>query len=89
MKKLIEDALREINEDLESKELENITDETPIFEILDSMAILDLILELESRLQKKYGKYIQIADETIMDSKKTPFKTFKALQQFLEGKLDG
>jgi len=89
MKQLLKEAIKEINEDLEIKELENITDDTPLFELLDSMAVLDLILELESKLQEKYGKYIQIADETIMDSNKTPFKTFETLKEFLEGKIDG
>jgi len=89
MEKLLKEAIKEINEELEIDELENVTDDTPLFELLDSMAVLDLILEIESKLQDKYGKYIQIADETTMDATKTPFKTFKTLKEFLEGKIDG
>jgi acyl carrier protein len=89
MRELVKEALKEINEELELKELENITDDTQLFELLDSMALLDLILEIESKLQDKYGKYIQIADETTMDATKTPFKTFKTLVEFLEGKING
>ncbi len=40
-----------------------------IYDNLDSMALLDFILEVEDSLQKEFGKYIQIADETTMDSK--------------------
>jgi len=89
MKQLLKDALKEINEDLELKELENITDETALFDILDSVAVLDLILEIEDRLQDKYGKYIQIADDKTMDSQNTPFKTFASLVEYVEGKVNG
>jgi len=89
MKQLLKEAIKELNEDLEIKELENITDETPLFEILDSVAVLDLILEIEDRLQEKVGKYIQIADDKTMDSNETPFKTFKSLVEYLERKVNG
>jgi len=89
MKELVIDALKELNEDLELKELENITDETPIFELLDSVAVLDLILEIEERLQEKYNRYIQVADDKAMDAKNTPFKNLKTLVEYLEGKING
>ena len=84
MKELIIESLKELNEDLNIKEFENITDETLIFELLDSVAVLDLILDLEDRIEKKYGKYIQIANEESMDVKKTPFKNVKTLTEYLE-----
>jgi acyl carrier protein len=89
MRELLIDAIKEINKDLEIKDLENIKDETPLFDILDSMAILDLVLEIENRLQQKYSKYIQIADDKTMDALNTPFKTFKILLEYVEGKVNG
>lgn len=89
MKELLIDAINEIKEDLEIKELENVKDDTPLFDLLDSMAILDLILEIENRLQEKYNKYIQIADDKTMDAINTPFKTFKTLLEYVEGKVNG
>ena len=89
MKELLKDAIQEINEDLEIVEFENITDDTKIFENIDSVAVLDLILEIEDRLQKRYGKYIQIADDKTMDTINTPFKDFKTLLSHLEEKVNG
>jgi len=89
VKELVKEAIREVNKELDIKELENISNDTLLFALLDSMGVLDLILEIESRLQEKYDKYIQIADETTMDITKTPFKTFKTLVEFLEDKVNG
>ena len=89
MQELVKDSIKEINEDLEIVEFENITDETKIFENIDSVAVLDLVLEIEDKLQKKYGKYIQIADDKTMDIANTPFKDFKTLVSYLEEKING
>jgi len=89
MRDLLIDAIDEINEELEIKELEKIQDDTPIFELLDSMAVLDLVLEIEDRLQQKYSRYIQIADDKTMDAIHTPFKTFETLFNYIEGKVNG
>lgn len=89
MRDLLIDAIKEVNRELEIEELENIDDETPIFELLDSMAVLDLVLEIENRLQQKYSKYIQIADDKTMDALNTPFKTFKTLLEYVEEKVNG
>ncbi len=89
MKDLLIGAIKEINEDLEIEELEEIEDDTPIFELLDSMAVLDLILEIENRLQEKYSRYIQIADDKTMDAINTPFKTFETLLDYVERKTNG
>ena len=70
MKQLIKETINELNEDLQLKQLENISDDTPLFEILDSVGVLDMVLELEDRLQTKYGKYIQLANEYTMDKEK-------------------
>ena len=89
MRDLLIDAIKEINEDLEIEELKEIKDDTPIFELLDSMAILDLVLEIEDRLQQKYSRYIQIADDKTMDVLHSPFRTFKTLLEHIEDKVNG
>ncbi len=89
MRDLLIDAIKEINEELEVKELEKVEDETPVFELLDSMAVLDLVLEIEDRLQQKYSRYIQIADDKTMDTIDTPFKTFKTLLTYVQGRVNG
>ena len=89
MRDLVIDAIEEINSELDIEELRDLQDNSPIFELLDSMAILDLVLELEDRLQQKYSRYIQIADDKTMDTLNTPFKTLKTLLECVEGKVNG
>lgn len=89
MRDLLIEAIKEVNEELKVEELEDIKDDTPIFELLDSMAVLDLVLEIEDKLQQKYSRYIQIADDKTMDVLNSPFKTFKTLVDYAEGKVNG
>ncbi len=87
VKKIVLECIAVINEELENNMLDNIDDKTPLFALLDSVTVLDLILELESSLELKYGRYIQVADEKSMDAINTPFKTVASLVDFLEGKV--
>ncbi|WP_292654783.1 hypothetical protein [Nitratifractor sp.] len=85
---ILYEAIAAVNEDLGSEELENPTPGTPLFEALDSMAVLDLILELEAKLQERYGRYIQIADEKSMDPALTPFKTVQSATEHIEKRIE-
>ena len=89
MRELLKKAIQTINEELEVDAFKEIGDDTRIFEYLDSIAILDLILEIEDLLQEQYGRYIQIADDKSMDSTHTSFKTFATLLKDIEGKVNG
>ncbi len=82
-------AIKNINEDLGSEVLENPTLNTPLFSELDSMAVLDLILELEEAIQEAKGEYIQIASQDTMDPNKTPFKSVGSTIEYIKGLLDG
>ena len=88
IKDIILKAIKVVNEELKNKELEVISEDDTLFEKLDSMAILELILEIESAIQKEFGQYVQVADDTMMDTIKTPFKTVKTLVEFLEKKIN-
>ena len=87
IKDIVFEAVKSVNKELKNKDLEVISEETILFERLDSMAILDLILEIEGSIQVEYGRYIQVADDTMMDAIKTPFKTVGTLVEFIEGKV--
>ncbi len=63
--------------------------DAPLYTSLDSLAVLDVILELEDRLQKSEGRYVQIADEQTFDREKTPFKTANLLVDFVVNKVKG
>jgi acyl carrier protein len=84
---IVYESIAEVNEDLEISELENPSLDTKLFELIDSLGTLDLIMELENRLQSKYGKYIQVATENSMDIDKTEFKDVNSLIQYLNTKV--
>lgn len=88
IEKIILDAIKVVNENHQIDDLVNISDETPLFELLDSLGTLDLILEVEDSLEKFSGEYIAVADEFSMDKEKTPFKNIVTLKAFIEDKLD-
>ena len=87
IKDIVFEAVKSVNKELKNKDLKVVSEETILFEKLDSMAILDLILEIEDNIQTEYGKYIQVADDTMMDAIKTPFKTVGTLIEFIEVKV--
>ena len=77
MKEILDKAIKEI------KDIE-INDNTNLLEELDSVGVLELILELENTLQQKYNRYIQVANEFSMDKEKSPFTGYKKLLNYLE-----
>ena len=87
IREIILESLEEVNKELKSIEFFDIKNETLIFDNMDSMAVLELIIEIENKLQLQYGKFIQIADDTIMDEMETPFKTLSSLIEFVEIKV--
>lgn len=87
LKTIILQAIQDVNEQLQIDELENIHEETPLFEHLDSLGTLDLILELESSLEDTTGNYIAVANEHSMDKEKTPFKTIVTLEDYLAKRI--
>lgn len=84
---LILESIKTINRELKHAELENIDSTTPLFQILDSLGTLDLILELEDRIQEHFGVYIAVANEESMDIQKTPFKTIATLETYLRQRI--
>ena len=82
------DTLKEIGEELEIDRFETIDDNTAIYDNLDSMALLDLILEIEDSLQKEFGRYIQIADEKSMDRELTPLKSVESAVDMILSKVE-
>ena len=86
-KEIILEAIANINEELKIQELQSVDENTQIFELLDSLGTLDLILELESMLEDETGEYIAIANEHSMDKDKTPFKTLETLQEYVDTRI--
>tara|TARA_X000001036_G_scaffold330703_1_gene309424 strand:- start:543 stop:836 length:294 start_codon:yes stop_codon:yes gene_type:complete len=69
----------ELNVDIE----EEIIDSTNIFEILDSMDVVNLIMETESLLEQELGFYIALANEETFDAEKSPLLSYKNWLHFI------
>lgn len=88
VKKIILNAIENINKDLLIKELDEINECTRLFELIDSLGTLDLILELESMLEEETGHYVAVADEYSMDKNSTPFRTILTLEKYILDKVN-
>ncbi len=86
-KEIILNAISNVNKELKIQGLEDINNDTKLFELLDSLGTLDLILELESLLEDETGKYIAIANEHSMDKESTPFQTIVTLESFVNERI--
>lgn len=72
IKGLIHQAVNSLKEELDVVIEKPIDDDTNFFDILDSMDIVNLIMETESLLEKEVGKYIPLANEYTFDSENSP-----------------
>ena len=88
IKSLVFESIKEINKDLEIEELYDPDLDTPFFDLVDSLGVLNFILDMEQRLEEEFGRYIQIGNEDIMDATKTPFGTIKKLIEFITEKVE-
>ncbi len=70
----LKEALRRVNENVQSPGLEDVGPDTNVFDQVDSMTIVDLLLETESLLEEKTGEYVPLADDTIFDASASPLR---------------
>lgn len=69
---VLRQALASVNEHVQCPELEEVWPDTNVFDLVDSMAVVDLLLESESRLEDETGNYVALASETIFDAGASP-----------------
>jgi len=51
--------------------------------ILDSMALVSLITDLEEKIEKEFDVPITLADERAMSEKRSPFRTVASLAEYI------
>ena len=56
--------------------------------LLDSMALVGLIVAVEQDVEDEFGKEITIADAKAMSQKNSPFKTIGSLADYIENLLN-
>jgi acyl carrier protein len=77
--------LREMQEDAEFDLPETCDLDTPLFGaqgILDSMALVDLIVALEQALEAERSVRISLADERALSQQHSPYRTIGTLAEY-------
>ena len=60
-----------------------------ILDAVDSMAIVELLLETESLLEEHTGEYIPLADDTIFDASASPLRRWSDWVAFVQRRHAG
>lgn len=80
---LILETVKEIGEEHNNQALIEATVDTHLFgENLDSMGIVFLVTDLESRISEELGVDLALADERAMSQKTSPFRSVKTLAKY-------
>ncbi|EAJ8747140.1 MULTISPECIES: hypothetical protein [Campylobacter] len=90
IQKLIINSLKNLADELENEELKNPTQNTKIYGIeglLDSLALVSLITDLEESLAIELDIEITLADEKTMSLRNSPFKDVQTLAQYIASQI--
>lgn len=80
---LVLETVKEIGEDQNNQVLIDATEDTPLFgENLDSLGIVFLVTDLESRISDEFDVDLTLADERAMSQKTSPFRSVKTLAKY-------
>lgn len=88
---LIIDSLKEYNQELQSKELQNPTIDTRLYgpsSALDSLGLVYIVSDLEDKIYQNFGKSIVLADERAMSQKTSPFRSVDTLANYIQNLLE-
>ena len=89
IEQVLRKTLEKILVSIEAPGLHSLTDESNLFENLDSLTVVDMLLEAEMQLEKATGRYVTLADETIFDASKSPLRTWAGWVAYVESKHAG
>ena len=83
---IVENAIAELNRELEYPELDKVTEETCLLggeTGLDSLSLVSLIVSIEEVVQDEFDRPVALADERAMSRKNSPYRTVGALTDFI------
>ena len=84
---IILNSLNELNKTLNNPELNNINLQTALYGkdgLLDSLALITLIMDLEDKISNEFNKSIKLANEITMSFTDSPFKSVENLIEYIE-----
>jgi len=87
IEKIILDSLTELNEEIENEELEHPTKSTKLYGakgVLDSLALVSLLADIEERVSEELDVEIVLADEKAMSQRVSPFRDVESLSSYIQ-----
>jgi len=75
----LENALRTVIEAVAqdmAQELGEVHGDTDLMAYFDSLALLNIVIGTEAELESALGRYVMLADESLMDAHASPFLRF-------------
>ena len=73
---LLNTALERVTADLDVPALKAPQPDTDVFALVDSLVIVNLLLETEMMLEQETGSYVPLADENLFDAAKSPLRSW-------------
>ena len=83
---VLRQTLEKILQSVDAPALRALEAETNLFDNLDSLTVVDMLLEAEMRLDALTGKYVTLADETIFDAAKSPLRSWAGWVAYVESR---
>jgi acyl carrier protein len=68
-----------------------ISEDTPLIgraAVLDSMGLVNLIVEVEQRLEEEFDMAVVLADERAMSQRNSPFRSVQSLADYIYGLVE-
>ncbi|HMS63746.1 MAG TPA: acyl carrier protein [Ignavibacteria bacterium] len=87
----IYNAIDEINLQIEGENKLEKKEETTLYgknSLLDSLGLVNLIVEVEQRFQDEHEVTINLTDEKALSQKNSPFLSVKTLSEYISGLLN-
>jgi D-alanine--poly(phosphoribitol) ligase subunit 2 len=79
-------ALAEVNRQLPEEEKVPLTADVPLFGgegRLDSLGLVNLVVETEIQIQREFGLAVALADEKALSQSRSPFRTVESLVEYV------
>jgi len=84
---LIYTALKDAGDELGNAELTHAGPETRLYGrhgLLDSLALVNVLADVEQRVADSFGKPIMLVDERAMSQRRSPFASASTLADYIE-----
>ncbi len=89
--KLVIDVLKEFGESEGDESLRKADSGTVLFGAdgcLDSLALVNVVADVETRVEEVFGKQITLADERAMSRRRSPFRSVGSLAEYIDELLE-